>query len=108
MIRVSLMLFIVTLVVYRLARLIAIDEGPFLLPNKAGSGFFLFLRTKLGAYDNGENGLPKTGIGRGISCPHCVGLWVALPLAFIVDISWLTPLYWLAIAGAQSVLWKER
>jgi len=88
-------LVLLSLVCYRLARLIAIDEGPFEI--------FHLLRTISGAYDYGKNGKAITSLGRGISCPFCIGLWVALPLAFYANLSswWL---WWLAIAGLQSFL----
>lgn len=87
---------LLSLLVYRLARLIAIDDGPFDL--------FLKFRDTLGAYDYGENGEPKTSLGRGIVCPYCVGVWLALFVA-IAAYPWPEALvYWLALAGAQSLL----
>lgn len=92
-------LIVLILVCYRLSRLIAIDEGPF--------SIFLKLRVKLGAYDYGNNGQAQSNLGRGINCPHCIGLWIALPLALIASgIQWHTLLYWFAIAGGQSFLWS--
>lgn len=92
-----MMLFILlSLLVYRLARLIAIDDGPF--------DTILKFRDTLGAYDYGENGEPKTSLGRGIACPHCAGVWLALFVA-IAAYPWPEMLvYWLALAGAQSLL----
>lgn len=85
------------LVVYRLARLIALDEGP--------AGVCLKFRAACGAYDLGPNGQPVTNLGRGVSCPHCVGFWLALIVALLMwPIGWQTVLYWLALAGAQSFL----
>jgi len=86
---------------YRIARLIAEDEGPF--------GLFHKIRLRLGAYDYGPDGKAKTSIGRGIACVHCVGVWVAIPLAFYAsDIQWYTIVWWLAIAGGSSFLWSLR
>lgn len=89
---------------YRLARLIAIDEGP-ATDNKTGP--FMKLRIKLGAYNYNENGEVETNLGRFISCPHCVGVWIALPLAFLMSgFSKKTFVNWLAIAGGSSFLWS--
>ncbi len=92
-----MMLFILlALLVYRLARLIAIDDGPL--------DVILEFRNTLGAYDYGPNGLAKNSLGRGITCPHCVGMWLALFVA-IAAYPWPEVLvYWLALAGAQSFL----
>jgi hypothetical protein len=88
---------LLTLVIYRLTRLVTLDEGPF--------GVFLKLRAGLGAYDLGANGQAKTNLGRGISCPHCAGIWLAL-IVTLVAYGWQveTMVYWLALAGAQSFL----
>jgi hypothetical protein len=91
---------------YRLSRLIAIDEGPAL--KSWQQGIFQRIRIKLGAYDYGSNGEAVTNIGRGIICPHCVGVWVAFPLALVGGIQWYTVIYWLAIAGGSSFLWSLR
>lgn len=65
-------LVLLALADYRLARLIAVDDGPF--------DIFFRLRAWLGAYDLDETGQPATSAGRGISCPHCVGIYAALLL----------------------------
>lgn len=88
-------LALLSLACYRLARLISRDEGPF--------NIFHQLRTISGAYDYGANGKAKTSLGRGISCPFCIGLWIALPLAMYAKKS-LWGIWWLAIAGLQSFL----
>ena len=46
-------------------------------------------------------------IGFLLHCPYCLGVWIALALALILwPITWLTILYWLAIAGGQAALQK--
>jgi len=87
---------LLALAVYRLARLVAIDDGP--------ADILLKSRSDLGAYDYGENGLAKSNLGRGIACTYCVGFWIALfvAIAFYPWPEFL--LYWLALAGAQSFL----
>ena len=88
---------LLTLATYRLARLIAIDDGP--------ADVLLKLRSLWGAYDYGENGQARTSLGRGLTCPYCVGFWVAGLAAF--GAYGFTPgviVYWFALAGAQSLL----
>ena len=92
-------LVVLSLATYRLARLIAVDEGPFQV--------FFRLRYLAGAYDLGENGQPVSAWGRGISCPHCVGVYAALGLWLFSLLSGADHvIFVLAIAGAQSALWS--
>jgi len=42
-------------------------------------------------------------LGRLITCPYCLGAWIALPLAIYANMS-LWWLWWLAIAGLQAFL----
>lgn len=94
-------LLLLTLACYRLSQLIAIDEGPLEI--------FFKLRDRLGAYDLRPDGQAKTNIGRGISCPYCVGMWFALLLAVVkVGLSVDVILWLLAIAGGQAFLWSLR
>ncbi len=80
---------------YRLAQLITLDEGPFSIFSK--------LRIKVGAYDYGENGEAKTGLGRAMTCLYCLGIWIALPLSlYATGIDWY--IAWFAIAGGQAFL----
>ena len=83
---------------YRLSQMVVYDEGPFRLFDR--------LRVWAGCYDYGENGQPKSGWGRLLNCPYCVGLWFSIPLAFVIAerIAWDIIVLWLAIAGAQSFL----
>lgn len=85
---------LLVLICYRLSLLIAKEEGPF--------GIFQKLRVIAGAYDYGANGLPSSNLGRGISCPLCVGVWIALLLSFYYGQFFYV--YWLAIAGGQAFL----
>lgn len=84
---------------FRLARLVAIDEGPF--------SVFQHLRQRAGAYEYDAQGRVKTAFGRGISCPYCVGVYAALLLAVLQRLqlpgtSFLVNV--LALAGAQSAI----
>ena len=88
-------LTLAVLACYRLAQLIAFDEGSF--------GMFHRLRVITGAYDYDEQGQPQSALGRLITCPYCLGMWIALPLALYVDLP-LWWLWWLSIAGGQAFL----
>lgn len=81
-------LLLAVLATYRVARMLATEEGPALLCIK--------FRNLYQAED---------WIGRGIRCPLCLGFWVALPLAWWVAPSLAdVPLWWLGVAGAQATL----
>jgi hypothetical protein len=90
---------LLVLACYRVARFIVTDDGPW--------RFMLRIRTRLGVYDLGENGRPRSMLGEMFSCPYCIGLWVALFMA--VGLGWFLPwpvtaVCWWAIAGGQSFL----
>ena len=85
------------LAAFRLACLIALDEGP--------AGICVQLRAKAGAYNIGPTGQPLTNLERGISCPYCMGIYAAaffIVLDFIPGVRYLTDLF--AVAGLQSLL----
>ncbi len=63
-------LVLMALATYRLARLIAIDDGPWDVARR--------LRMWAGAYDYGPDRRPLTNLGRLIACPYCTGLYAAL------------------------------
>ena len=76
--------------VYRLARMVAREEGPFSL--------FVWVREHVDYYQ-------KTWIGRGINCPLCVGFWLSVVPAVWIAPSWgWVVLLWFSIAGAQAYL----
>lgn len=85
------------LAVYRLAYMISQEEGPF--------GIFERLRIAGGAYSFGEDGRPQGWIGRGLTCPLCVGFWLSgLVVILVLPSGWFTLVYWLAVAGGQTAL----
>lgn len=97
----ALWLLLATLAVYRLAELVAFDEG--------FGGFGIMLREYAGAYDlNEATGLPETSAGRLVSCPYCLGVWLAfagVTLFLLSDVLVVQIfLLWLGIAGGQSWL----
>lgn len=87
------------LATYRLARLISLEEGP--------GDLLVELRSKLGAYDYSADGRPITSLGRGISCPLCVGVYIAALMLLLRGVPCAHYFkLWLAIAGGQSILQK--
>jgi hypothetical protein len=93
-----LLLALAILACYRLARFTVYEEGPW--------QFMTRIRSWAGTYDYGENGEPKSSLGRLFACPYCTGMWIALALAIIFF--WqrpsLLPLLWFGIAGGQAFL----
>lgn len=90
---------------YRIALLIAEEEGPF--------SIFYRIRYVLGAYDYAENGEAETIWGRGIACAACVGMYVSLVAALIAMASgYYIPtignvfFVWFGIAGIQLFLFR--
>jgi len=88
-------LTLAVLATWRLAHLVAHEDGPF--------DFVVRLRRRAG------NGM----LGRLMDCPYCLSLWVAAPAAFLlipVDTlpehlpGWIAA--WLAISGGASLLEK--
>lgn len=95
---------------YRLADLIATDDGPlFIFANLRGW-------TDARAKQEQDTGIKRgkwQSLNDGIHCPFCVGVWAAVILAVVYS-GILKPLvtifiYAMAIAGAQSWLesWKR-
>lgn len=92
-------LLLAAFAVYRMAALVAIDDGP--------GDVFLSLRSAAGAYQYGEDGRPSRGLGRLVACPHCVGVWVAvLAAAAVLFPSWVgdAMILLFGLAGAASWL----
>lgn len=79
---------LVTLAVYRVAHMIAIEDGP----------FDVFAKIR-GRFDPDQ----KTWVGRGLNCTLCISFWMAGLAALIANASWWE---WLAIAG-MIVVWHE-
>jgi Protein of unknown function (DUF1360) len=76
-----------TLAVWRIAHLLALEDGPFDLVFKlrraVGQGFF----------------------GSLLDCFLCLSLWVAAPFALLVSTGWIGRVVsWLALSGSASVL----
>lgn len=90
-------LLLIGLAAFRVGRLVAFEAGP--------GDIFIKLRALAGAYDYGIAGLPVTSLGRGITCPYCVGTWAAMGL-YLLSLypftSWIVVI--LAGAGVQTLL----
>ncbi len=83
--------------VYRLARMLAVEEGP----------FDLFTKWRDWVYSKTGNGW----VNDGVHCPLCIGFYLALIagaiLAYALQWNWLTVIpLWFAIAGASTFLYK--
>lgn len=95
-----LLLLLCCLTVYRLARMVAKEDGPFAV--------FTLLRNQ---FTN-----DKDWVAIGLRCPLCIGFWLALPAgwayALLSDMHpWAWPLAWWGIAGGAVVIrkwWLER
>src|SRR6185503_16985226 len=96
-----LRLLLAVLTCYRLARMIAMDDGP---------GFF-FERLRLWAQDKADKEKSNLGkwhnLAEGLGCPFCAGVWVSLPLFALL--LWPTVygdmfLLLLSISGAQAFM----
>lgn len=83
-------LIIAALAVYRVSRMVAIEEGPFSL--------FTKIRSLAPA---------QTWLQRGLECPICISFWVALPVALWLGGDALT---WLALSGVAVLLtkWEQK
>lgn len=86
---------------YRLAQLVAVDDGPFALCKR--------LRQALGRRAGAE-GSWRWSLAELANCPYCLGVWFAVPCAWAC----LGPsgptdaiLAWLGLAGAQALM-EER
>lgn len=90
----ALTFILLALATYRLARMVASEEGPF--------GVFHQLRGRL---DPDQ----RTWLGRGVNCPLCVGFWAA-PIVLGLHALWPPLVWWLAAAGAATVLtkWEQK
>ena len=80
-------LVIAVLATWRVAHLVAREDGPF--------DIIVQLRRRAGS----------SVIGQLMDCPYCLSLWVAVPFAFMLGGTWLTwCAAWLAISGGASLL----
>lgn len=83
------------LAVYRVARMIAEEDGP----------AFAFKRLRE-AHTN-----DKSSVAVGLRCFYCVSFWVALVVTALLVIAggwdvWLWPIWWFGLAGAAAKFYE--
>lgn len=83
-----LALIVATLAAYRIAYLIAREDGPFDVMSRIR-----------GAIDPNQ----KTWVGRGLNCILCISFWVTLIITLLIGGTWLE---WLGMAGAIVIINK--
>lgn len=83
-------IILAVLATYRLARMLALEDGP--------ADVFANLRNRF----DGDSWL-----ARGLRCPLCLGFWIALCVALLVPFTtWqMFVLTWLGISGAQAIIY---
>lgn len=86
-------LILATLATYRIALMVATEEGAF--------GVFALIRERVDPQQ-------ETWLGRGLNCPLCVGFWVSLAIALIIPFaSWQGfILHWFGLAGGAVLIQK--
>jgi hypothetical protein len=99
-----LSLLLCALATYRVAYLIAVEDGPADLLRRlraAAERRYPPVLVEPGV-------LEDSNVVRGLTCPLCVSFWAALP---VYALSWLAPpvVWWLGIAGAVLIIhrWLE-
>lgn len=90
-------LVVATFAVYRVSRMVALEEGP----------FEIFLNARGWAYNKFE----QVWVRRGLTCPLCISFYVALPAAVIIyffnHLEWYAILWlWFGLSGSASFLYK--
>lgn len=112
------MIVLAAFAIYRLSSLLSSEEGPylsFLYKDSEETGVFKWIRKKAGAeekifiYDERGNQRVKikSNLGRGISCPLCVGAYVGVFILILMSITHpITNLFisWLGLWGIQTFL----
>ena len=100
----ELRLILAILTCYRLARMIALDDGP----------LFVFEHIRQMVKVKADNEAYNLGkwhnLSEGLACPYCVGIWLSLPLLALLI--WPTVygdwfLVLLAISGGQAFMQSQ-
>lgn len=91
-----LIVLVAMLADYRLARMVALEDGP----------FELFLNWRGWVFERFGNGW----VNAGANCPLCLSFWIgfalAVALGFILALPlWYACLLWFALSGAASFLY---
>ena len=96
-------LAIAALAVYRLARMVTLEPGPYLWRTEP-YGVFARLRAVL-TTGLDERGEPTNFLGALLSCPLCLSVWIGAAVALLL---WLWPPSWwlllpFALSGAATL-----
>jgi hypothetical protein len=87
---------IVALAAYRVARMVALEDGPFDVFSRFRARF------------DKPRGQLKSWVGRGVECPLCLGFYIA---ALMLGLSYIDYVFygvlWLAVAGLQVAFQKQ-
>lgn len=92
-----LQFLIVCLCCWRITLFIIEDTGPF--------GVFEWLRAYISRKSRTEPILRKSKAAEGITCSHCVSVYLALPMALYIYFHNSLP-GWLAMTGDVFILWN--
>ncbi len=104
----ALALALAALAVFRLARMIAREPGPYLFRSEP-RGIFARLRRAV-TVDYDQNGEPSNFLGALLSCPWCLSVWIgaAVTAWLLWGPSWgpwlLVPL---ALSGVAGLLYER-
>lgn len=87
---------IAALASYRVARMIALEDGPF--------DCFSRFRAR---FDK-PKGVPRTWVGRGIECPLCTGFYISAVMLGLTYLDYAVyGVVWLAVSGLQVALQRQ-
>lgn len=86
---------IAALAVYRAARMVAEEDGP----------WFVFRRLRDRYTDQ------HSALGLGLRCFYCISFWAALPATVLLCVAgswdvWLWPIWWFGLAGAAAKVYE--
>lgn len=78
---------------YRVARMLALETGPF--------GLFAGVRSR---FDPKQ----ETWIGKGLNCPYCIGMWASLAAFWVLQYNENSVIHFIvyvfAVAGIQTII----
>jgi hypothetical protein len=91
---------IASLASYRLARMVALETGPFALFSRFRGWVF--------GWQGKKHGPKKTWITEGVGCPLCVGAYGSALMLALTYLDYVNlVVLWLAIAGLQVAFQKQ-
>lgn len=94
-------LTLIALAVYRVAHMVALEDGPGDVAARLRGWARQRFNRELSPGVESEH-----WITRGLHCPLCVSFWLTLPAGLLAPNPWAWPLWWLACAGLVLVLHK--